>query len=127
MKAQQTKLETGMKVEVVLNVARWREEQNPHNFFRALEIIKDRLEVWGASQVLGFVVVIHACSAGKDRVLTAHGVQRDPRPFAFVIWARLRRSGDVAQNLQIAQELINVVSSGKPYADWILSAGGGHG
>ena len=68
MKAEKSKLETGMKIEMVLNVALGRKEEDPHNFLGAFEVVKNPLEIRGAEQTFSFPVVIHSRSAGKNRI-----------------------------------------------------------
>src|SRR5215469_2438282 len=110
VQTQKTELKVGVKVEMVLDMPARRKKEEPYDFFWAFQVIEDLLEIGRAMQILRFLVVIHARSARKNRVLATHRVQGDTGPFPFMVRSWLRRFRNFAQHFQIAFKEVNVVS-----------------
>jgi len=112
--AQQAELETGVEVEMVLDMAARGKKQDAHDLFGTLQFLEDLAKVRRSPKVIRFLVAIHAWRTRKHGVFAAHRIERYSGPFAFVIRAGLGSGRHIAQDLEIAHKGIDVVRSGKP-------------
>jgi hypothetical protein len=114
MEAYQTELKACVKVEMVFDMSAGWKEQDSDDLFRAFQFIEDFFKIRRPPEILRFLVVIHARRTRKNRILTAHGVQRYAGPFALVIRSWLGSGGHIPQNLKVAYEQVGVVISWQP-------------